>query len=62
VHQGRKTSKKHLIGRVLDFHFRKHLPRVFTGEASTKRYSVGLVDFMCKHALSGNDPEAFRVR
>ena len=57
-----ETSKQHLIGRVLDFHFRKHLPRVFTGEASTKRYSVGLVDFMCKHALSGNDPEAFRVR
>ncbi|NNL84481.1 MAG: hypothetical protein HKP27_02455 [Myxococcales bacterium] len=49
-------------GRVLDPHFRKHLPRVFTGEASTRRYSVGLTDFMCRYALAGNDPDPFRVR
>jgi phytoene desaturase len=28
------------LGRLLDFHFRKHMPRVFTGEATTKRPSA----------------------
>jgi hypothetical protein len=49
------------IGRLLDGHFQKHLPRIFTGEASTNRYSVGLVDFMCKHSLMDNDPEPLSV-
>lgn len=49
-------------GRLMDFHFRKHLPRVFSGEASTSRYSVGLVDFMCKHALLDNDPAQLAIR
>ncbi|MGH9886060.1 MAG: hypothetical protein ACREBE_11055, partial [bacterium] len=50
------------IGRLVDFHFAKHMPRVFTGEASDSRYSMAVVDFMLKHALAGNDPEVFRVR
>jgi len=50
------------IGRLLDFHFNKHLPRVLTGESATGRYSVGLLDFMVRHALAGNDPERLRVR
>jgi flavin-dependent dehydrogenase len=49
-------------GRLMDFHFRKHLPRVFSGESSTSRYSVGLVDFMCKHALLDNDPAELAIR
>ena len=49
------------IGRVMDVHFRKHLPRVFTGEATTRRYSVGLLGFMCRYGLMENDPEVFRV-
>jgi flavin-dependent dehydrogenase len=51
-----------LPGRVLDFHFRKHMPRVFTGESTTKRYSVGLLDFMARHGLAGNDPQQLAVR
>jgi len=50
------------FGRLLDFHFAKHMPRVFTGEASDSRYSMAVVDFMLKHGLAGNDPEEFRVR
>ena len=50
------------IGRLLDFHFRTHMPRVFTGEATTRRYSIGLVDFMVAHALAGNDPRNLAVR
>lgn len=49
------------IGRLLDFHFAKHMPRVFTGEASDSRYSMAVVDFMLKYGLAGNDPEEFRV-
>jgi flavin-dependent dehydrogenase len=48
--------------RMLDFHFVKHMPRVFTGEATNKRYSVGLLDFMVRHGLAGNDPQNLAVR
>jgi flavin-dependent dehydrogenase len=50
------------IGRLVDFHFRKHMPRVFTGEATTRRYSIGMVDFMVRHGLAGNDPQLLAVR
>ncbi len=50
------------IGRLMDFHFRKHLPRVFTGEASSSRYSPALVDFMCRYGLMQNDPSGLAVR
>ena len=51
-----------LPGRLLDFHFRKHMPRVFTGESTTKRYSMGLLDFMVRWALLGTDPRPLAVR
>ena len=54
--------KETMLGRAMDFHFRKHLPRVFTGEATTKRYSVWLVDFMCRYGLMNTDPTELRVR
>lgn len=50
------------LGRMLDFHFRKHMPRVFTGEATTRRYSVGLLDFMVRYGLAGSDPSQLAVR
>jgi len=49
-------------GRMMDFHFRRHMPRIFTGEGTTNRYSLGLVDFMCRHALAGNDPKELEIR
>ena len=48
--------------RMLDFHFTKHMPRVFTGEATNKRYSVRLLDFMVRYGLAGNDPGNLAVR
>ena len=48
-------------GRLLDFHFRKHMPRIFTGEDATNRYSLGLVNFMARHGLLGNDPSVNRI-
>jgi hypothetical protein len=50
------------LGKRVDFHFRKHMPRVFTGEASDSRYSMGMVDFMLKYGLAGNDPSEFEIR
>lgn len=47
---------------LLDPHFRKHMPRVFTGESTTRRYSMGLLDFMVRWALTGSDPRPLAVR
>jgi hypothetical protein len=49
-------------GRILEIHFGRHLPRVFTGEATTRRYSVGLMQFMCRHGLLDNDPAELAIR
>jgi len=57
-----EIAKHGRIGRLLDPHFNKHLPRVFTGEAINGRYSIGLLDFMVRHALAGNDPRTLAVR
>jgi len=48
-------------GRLLDPHFRRHFPRIVTGEATNSRYSTGLLDFMVKYALAGNDPDELAV-
>jgi flavin-dependent dehydrogenase len=48
--------------RLVDPHFQKHLPRVFTGESTTRRYSMGLLDFMVRWALTGSDPAPLAVR
>lgn len=50
------------IGKLLDFHFRKHMPRIFTGENATHPYSLGLVQFMVNYGLARNDPDALRIR
>lgn len=49
-------------GRLLNNHFRRHMPRVVTGEATTHRYSMGLIDFMVKYALKEEDPRVRAVR
>jgi flavin-dependent dehydrogenase len=49
------------LGRILDLHFGRYLPRVFTGEASNGRYGVWLLDFMCRYGLARNDPSPLAV-
>jgi flavin-dependent dehydrogenase len=49
-------------GRLMDFHFRKHMPRIFTGENATHPYSQWLIQFMVKYGLAGNDSAALRIR
>jgi flavin-dependent dehydrogenase len=47
---------------ILNRHFGRHMPRVFTGEATRSRYSVGLVDFMVKYGTYGHDCAELAVR
>jgi len=49
------------IGKLLNFHFEKHLPRIFTGEKATHPYSLALIRFMVSHGLAGNDPDELRI-
>ena len=51
-----------LLGRLTNRHMESHLPRIFTGEATTSRYNSALLDFMIANTLSGNDPRQFEVR
>jgi hypothetical protein len=37
------------------------MPRIFTGEDATNRYSLALVEFMVKHGLAGNDPTKLQI-
>jgi flavin-dependent dehydrogenase len=48
--------------KLVDRHLQRHLPRVFTGEATESRYSVGLLEFMVKYAIAGHDPARLEVR
>ncbi|MFN2375391.1 MAG: NAD(P)/FAD-dependent oxidoreductase [Candidatus Binatia bacterium] len=48
--------------KLLNRHFGRHMPRVFTGEATRSRYSVGLVDFMVKYGTYGHDCAELAVR
>ncbi|MEM7409389.1 MAG: NAD(P)/FAD-dependent oxidoreductase [Myxococcota bacterium] len=50
------------FSKPMNFHFRKHMPRVITGEATTHPYSMGLLDFMVNNALLDRDPAEFAVR
>jgi flavin-dependent dehydrogenase len=56
------TVRHTLLGRVMNWHFETHLPRVFTGEATTRRYSRGLLHFMTQYGLARNDPSRLQVK
>jgi hypothetical protein len=53
--------RRSVPGRMIDWHFRKHMPRIFTGEGVTNAYSVGLLAFMAEHALWRKDPDLLRI-
>lgn len=46
---------------LVNRHFARHMPRVFTGEATRSRYSVGMVDFMVKYGVYGHDINELKV-
>jgi flavin-dependent dehydrogenase len=57
-----RRSEKHPVGRFFAPHFNTHFPRVFTGEHTTNRYSLGLLSFMCRYSLGDQSPERLRIR
>lgn len=52
---------ENIVGKLANPHARKHLPQIFTGEATDKFYSRNLLDFMIKHALRGHEPRDLMV-
>jgi flavin-dependent dehydrogenase len=54
--------QQNLVGRLTNWHMQAHLPRIFTGEGTTNRYNVALLDFMIRYGLAGNDPRELEVR
>lgn len=50
-----------LVGRLLHGHMNKHMGRIFTGAAGTRRYSLNLLRFMTQYGLYDLDPENLRV-
>jgi hypothetical protein len=55
-------ARRRVIGRLLNLHFSRHFPQLFTGDATLRRYSSWLLEFMCVHGLMRKDPEVLRVR
>lgn len=56
-----ENVQRHIWGKLMSFHFRKHMPRIFTGDDVTNRYSCWLVEFMSTYGLYGHDPEEYRI-
>ncbi len=56
-----QEARKTRFGALLDPHFNTHFPRVFTGEGTTNRYSLGLLSFMCRYSLGDKDPAQLRI-
>ena len=54
--------RKTFLGSLMNWHFETHLPRVFTGEATTHRYSRGLLHFMTQYGLARSDPSKLQVK
>jgi hypothetical protein len=50
------------LGKLTNWHMQAHLPRIFTGEGTTNRYNVALLDLMIRYGLGGNDPRELEVR
>ena len=48
-------------GKLMNWHFSKHMPRIFTGEDVTNPYSLGLVEFMTRYAIWGEDPSLLEI-
>ena len=53
----REQPHDNVIGRIINPHASKHLPRVFTGESTNRFYDRFLLDLVMKHALAFDDWE-----
>ncbi len=54
--------RDNLLVRLSFPHINKHMGRIFSGAASTSRYSMGLLRFAMKYGLKNEDPRALMIR
>lgn len=57
-----QTLKDNLLVKLSFPHLNKHFGRIFSGAASTSRYSLGLLRFAMKYGLKDEDPAAMSIR
>ena len=58
---GQKFEMESRFGKLVGRHMRRHLPRIFTGEATTRPYSLGLLKFMIQYGLNRENPDRLLV-
>ena len=47
--------------RLIYPHMNKHMGRIFTGAASTSKYSLGVLRLAMKHGLKNEDPREYMI-
>jgi flavin-dependent dehydrogenase len=56
-----EAQERSFPGKLFAPHFRRHIPRVFTGESTTTAYSLGLLDALCRNRWLGDQGGAYAV-
>jgi 2-polyprenyl-6-methoxyphenol hydroxylase-like FAD-dependent oxidoreductase len=54
--------RDHWLVRLGFPHINRHMGRIFSGAASTSRYSIGLLRFAMRHGLKDQDPRRMMIR
>jgi flavin-dependent dehydrogenase len=57
----REQARTRGFGRLIDRHVGKHVARIFTGEATTARYSRWVTESLITHTLGDQDLNALRI-
>ena len=57
-----QTLKDNLLVKMSFPHLSKHFGRIFSGAASTSRYSLGLLRFAMKYGMKDEDPRQMMIR
>lgn len=57
-----QTLKNTPSGRVMVPWISKHISRIFSGAAATRRFSMALLRILVKYGLRGKDPRSYRIK
>ncbi len=57
-----EMMRDNLLIRLAYPHVNKHMGRIFTGSAAKASYSMGLMRFLMKYGLKGEDPKEMSIR
>ena len=56
-----KSMQHNLLIKLLYPHIDKHMGRIFSGAASTSRYSVGLLRFITQYGMNGENSRELMI-